>query len=465
MQRTLQLTTLCLLGLPLLAGCPDDPSPTDGALPDAGELGLTEAGKALCSDPGTYCTPANLCGLNPKCSNDGVCEISGRRDCDDGINCTVDSCVHGGCEHKVNADTCLNDGTCYKTRQTQGCGRCDPKKPRRWSPIDGVACDDNNPCTKGDVCRDGVCLGQAYNCSDNLACTTDSCDGLGGCAHVLKSTFCQIEKACYKHLETDLSGCKLCDISVSQHAWQQRPVKSVCTIDNKCYNANEQDSSGCFVCDLHAPNQWTPATNRCLIGQLCLKQGVVHPSQCATCDPISTTKQWTPITGATLKVTTFTTGLEGFSASPAVKGVGWQLSSARSTSVPQSLYYGDKATQSYDNGKANSGTATSQAVTLPAGQKAFLTFQLYIDAESTDNYDVLSVLAGGKVLWTKSAKTVPIKDYRRWIQITVDLSVQAGTMVKLAFVFDTKDDQKNKSEGVYIDDVTLLTGCGTLQNP
>ena len=72
---------------------------------------------------------------------------------------------------------------------------------------DGVACNDGNPCTQGDICQGGNCVGanpktcndgsvctidacnretgQCVNtpivCSDNNQCTLDSCDPVGGC--------------------------------------------------------------------------------------------------------------------------------------------------------------------------------------------------------------------------------------------------------------------------------------------
>ena len=109
-----------------------------------------------------------------------------------------------------------------------------PEEDLGLTPLDDVPCNDNNTCTKADACRNGTCVGQTYNCSDSLSCTTDSCDGLGKCSYVLKPAYCKIENACYKHLETDSTGCKICDVSASQKAWKTRPKDSVCVIDSKC---------------------------------------------------------------------------------------------------------------------------------------------------------------------------------------------------------------------------------------
>ncbi|MFO0750972.1 MAG: hypothetical protein U1F43_35660 [Myxococcota bacterium] len=37
-------------------------------------------------------------------------------------------------------------------------------------------------CTKNDTCSAGACGRAAYTCNDGLACTTDACDGAGGCS-------------------------------------------------------------------------------------------------------------------------------------------------------------------------------------------------------------------------------------------------------------------------------------------
>lgn len=444
----------------LSSGCPAAPkSEVDGSPPDS-EPGVSEAGLAICFTPGDYCTPADPCGLNPVCNDEHRCVTTGRRDCDDGIACTEDRCVFGGCDHVVEAGHCLIEATCFTKGQTMGCGYCDPAvSETEWAPLDGVPCDDNNPCTKGDECQQGVCVGQVYNCSDHQTCTSDSCDGKGGCSHTLKSNYCQIEKTCYQHLQTDDSGCKICDVAVSQFAWQER--SNVCNIDNKCYGAAAKDDTGCFFCDPdHAPNTWSPLADRCLIGPLCVTKGAIHPSGCAICDPDQTSKQWTPIPGAALSVTTFESGLSDFATSALVDGVGWQLSQARSTSSPQSLYYGNLITLDFDNGQPNKGTASSKAIQLAGGQKAYLSFQLYIDTEKTNNFDVLTVLVNNTPLWIKSTSTLPTNQYETWTQITVDLTAYAGQTVTITFDFDTKDALNNKFEGVYIDDVTLLTGCG-----
>jgi cysteine-rich repeat protein len=66
-----------------------------------------------------------------------------------------------------------------------------------------AACDDQNPCTLGDVCTEGVCSGLIpVNCADDNPCTDDSCDPATGCGHIANldpcfdGDFCTIGDQC-----------------------------------------------------------------------------------------------------------------------------------------------------------------------------------------------------------------------------------------------------------------------------
>ena len=179
----------------------------------------------------TVCDDGDACTVGTTCFA-GTCGGGTLAPCEDGNPCTVDSCSPvSGCEHApapmggacddgdpcTHADACREDGTCLGEPLTScGCASdadcavhedgnlcngtftcvagacaldpatviaCPPAGPCRTSscsPLtgqcvptllpDGVACDDQNPCTSGDTCQAGTCAGAPGAC----ACTQDS---------------------------------------------------------------------------------------------------------------------------------------------------------------------------------------------------------------------------------------------------------------------------------------------------
>ncbi len=112
------------------------------------------------------CTDANDCTGTDHCQA-GSCAPGGLVSCDDGIACSLDSCVaQGGCQHVA-------------------------------TPKDGTPCDDGDKCTSNDICQEGVCKGGQTDCNDNNSCTADSCETGVGCVHMaLDGTPCDDGSAC-----------------------------------------------------------------------------------------------------------------------------------------------------------------------------------------------------------------------------------------------------------------------------
>lgn len=68
--------------------------------------------------------------------------------------------------------------------------RCEPEESTStWSSIEGVACDDKQKCTKGDICSDGQCTGTRFTC--NFPC--QDCNG-NGCS--LNTGYGFVSNAC-----------------------------------------------------------------------------------------------------------------------------------------------------------------------------------------------------------------------------------------------------------------------------
>jgi hypothetical protein len=136
------------------------------------------------------CNDGNPCTENDKC-NQGSCKAGAKKNCDDGDQCTGDSCnvANGTCKH-------LFLGKYY--------------------------CDDGDACTQNDVCNQvsGKCVGKLINCDDGNSCTDDNC-GKGGCAHKSASGTC-----------VDGDNCTVGDKCVSGKC--QGGVQNLCNDNEPC---------------------------------------------------------------------------------------------------------------------------------------------------------------------------------------------------------------------------------------
>ena len=61
---------------------------------------------------------------------------------------------------------------------------------------DETTCDDGDPCTLDDACRQGICHGPTATCDDANPCTADVCDPTGACSHQASTTSCDDGDAC-----------------------------------------------------------------------------------------------------------------------------------------------------------------------------------------------------------------------------------------------------------------------------
>jgi hypothetical protein len=114
-------------------------------------------------DTGASCETGDLCTVDT-CNDLGFCEAGGPENCNDNNACTDDSCdPNTGCVNTNNTDPC----------------------------------DDGNACTTNDACAGGACVGGAPpNCNDNNACTDDSCDPNTGCVNTNNTDPCDDGNAC-----------------------------------------------------------------------------------------------------------------------------------------------------------------------------------------------------------------------------------------------------------------------------
>ncbi len=141
--------------------------------------------------------------------------------CDDDNECTDDACLGG--------DGCQN------------------------TPLSDVECVDGDPCTVVDQCVEGLCQGTLVECDDGNLCTTDSCDGFGGCTFEAAPGLCDDGDAC---TVGDSCGGGAC----------QPGVPANCADDNPCTDDSCDPEMGC----LHIPNE-SPCEdgNPCTVNDSC----------------------------------------------------------------------------------------------------------------------------------------------------------------------------------------------------
>ena len=147
------------------------------------------------------CSDGDVCTVNDLCSG-GECIGGASLKCDDGNECTADSCDSAvGCVHVAAAGECDDGNACTEGDHCQG-GKCvftsgtdcndgNPCTQDTCAPWGGCtyqviagACDDGDPCTVNDTCVNGACVaGLTMDCNDGNVCTADSCLDLGVCLH------------------------------------------------------------------------------------------------------------------------------------------------------------------------------------------------------------------------------------------------------------------------------------------
>ena len=118
------------------------------------------------------------CSFNP-ISN--CCRFGYNIECNDNDPCTTNICSGAGGTCSYPSVGCTNgDGCC-----PSGCNLGDDNDCKVCT--DSSQCSDNNACTT-DTCSSGVCSNTPYNiCNDGNVCTTDICTAPGICSHTLIS--------------------------------------------------------------------------------------------------------------------------------------------------------------------------------------------------------------------------------------------------------------------------------------
>jgi len=159
----------------------------------AADLGCVYEYNQFNCDDGNGCTDQDKC-VEGACAGDVtdacLCETDGDcEDFDDGDLCNGQvKCLFGEC--KVSSLTVIEcdtseDSTCIKTLCEPDTGQCVTQ------PLgDGRPCSDEDLCTLGDICLQGICTSSApRSCGDDNPCTIDTCAPDKGCLHEFTSAW------------------------------------------------------------------------------------------------------------------------------------------------------------------------------------------------------------------------------------------------------------------------------------
>ena len=278
---------------------------------------------ADCPSPGAACFVA-VC--NPQAHR---CELGfAAGSCDDGDPCTADEVCQGGtCTAATFVCGCASDADCASKSNNACAGplKCDVATSKcvikpggvtvcpsdgnpctiavcdkqsgacSSAPADGLACDDANPCTTGDVCAKGACKGATgvCPCTNNAECagfaldkctTKVLCDALSGnCTPVPTG-----KKSC----PDDGNPCTLTACDAVTGACLNSPLVAACddgdpcTVGDFCHNSVcTAGKPGCG-CQVTADCKLLDGADKCAARHTC-QVGVcaVDPTSAVACPP------------------------------------------------------------------------------------------------------------------------------------------------------------------------------------
>ena len=225
---------------------------TDIGLPN---LGCYNGPEILCDD-GDVCNGFETCDPQTgNCISDGA-----TLDCDDDDACSNDSCDPiEGCKNEYPEDLCDDGnicngfetcdpatGGCMSDGATLDCDDNDVCSTDSCDPLDGCKhvypedlCDDGNICNGLETCdpATGGCAsdGVTPECSDDNACTVDSCDPKDGCQHVYSEEACDDGDPC--------NGLETCDPATG--GCESSGIGLECSDDNACTTDSCDPQDGC----------------------------------------------------------------------------------------------------------------------------------------------------------------------------------------------------------------------------
>ncbi len=189
----------CQTGTPVV--CDDGVVCTIDTCDEVADVCASMADNTAC-DNGLFCDGAETCDILLGC------QAAAAIPCDDGLNCTVDSCdeVGNACVHATipGCQNCFINADCNDsigcTLDTCVAGDC-VNTPSHVLCSNGLFCDGDEVCDVTLDCR----AGPPRDCGDGIACTTDGCDEtFDACLHTANDSLCTNGQFC--------DGVETCDV-------------------------------------------------------------------------------------------------------------------------------------------------------------------------------------------------------------------------------------------------------------
>ena len=256
---------------------------------------------------GEPCNDGYVCTVDDKCEK-GKC-IGAANTCDDNDPCTKDLCneAAGGCLHNWqygacdDHNKCTMASTCNSEHKCVGnpvdcddynpCTKddCDPATGCTHTPVDG-SCDDGDPCTGPDQCKEGQCVGTPLSCKDNNLCTVDSCDPQKGCQHTYSTGACDDENACTTNDNCSTGNCQGEPVNCDDNNpctkdWCDKvlgcvhdPLNGLCNDSDPCTSGDHCQDGVCKGTPL-ACNDHDPCTD-----DMCVNGACTHDPHYGLCD-------------------------------------------------------------------------------------------------------------------------------------------------------------------------------------
>lgn len=212
------------------------------------DRGFREAGTP-CGD-----TSDTICNAADSCDGNGLCEANLAPDgtiCEPASTCVLpDRCAAGSCVDSgfvAIGQPCgdPSDGACTDPDSCDGAGTCLPNHAE-----DETRCGDpGDECTVADACVAGSCEDRGFVpagteapllCGDDDACTTDACDGEGGCSNTLRDRDSDL-------ICDDLDNC-IDDFNPQQEDFDDDRLGDACDNCPDTCNPDQLDSDG-GACD------------------------------------------------------------------------------------------------------------------------------------------------------------------------------------------------------------------------